>query len=196
MLGTAARANLMQRAENRDRCEIAAHHVGNGNRDFQRLGVRRAERAHQTADSLDHAIDARPLAIRARLTEGGDRAVDEPGIQLTQCVEVESHRCHHARPKVFDEHVGLAQHAANGFAPRVGFQIDRDAVLVAVDADEGRAFTADPRRADAPPDLAVGRLDLDDVRAEIGERHRADRTGEDMREIDHPHAVEAVSWHL
>ena len=38
--------------------------------------------------------------------------------------------------------------------------------------------------------VSLGRLHLDDVRAEIGEDHRAVRAGEHLGEIDDPHAGE------
>ena len=38
--------------------------------------------------------------------------------------------------------------------------------------------------------LAAGRLDLDDVGAEVGEQHRAVRPGERLREVDDPHTLE------
>src|SRR5213075_2826555 len=42
----------------------------------------------------------------------------------------------------------------------------------------------------APPVRILDRLDLDDVRAEIGERTGADRPGPAHREVDHAHARE------
>ena len=43
---------------------------------------------------------------------------------------------------------------------------------------------ADPRRSPAARRVALGRLDLDDVGAEVAEEHRAERAGEDRRAVD------------
>ena len=46
--------------------------------------------------------------------------------------------------------------------------------------------------AELPGDVALGRLDLDDVGAEVGEHAAGERAGEDTAEVEDLHAVEWV----
>ena len=59
-------------------------------------------------------------------------------------------------------------------------QVDRDALLVAVEhREEAGASAEQPPRA-----LAVDRLDLDDLGAHVGEHHAAGRPHDHVRELD------------
>ena len=70
-------------------------------------------------------------------------------------------------------------------------EIERQALLVAVDAEEIRAFFADERRSPAARIVSpAGLLDLDDARAHVGEQHRAVRARENARQVDDEQAVE------
>ena len=81
-----------------------------------------------------------------------------------------------AGPEVLDQHVGaIEQLLEDPLRPRL-LQIERQALLVAVDAEEIRTLLTDKRRS--PPArvvAAAGLLDLDDPRAHVGEQHRAVR---------------------
>ena len=70
-------------------------------------------------------------------------------------------------------------------------EIEREGLLVAVDAEEIRAFGADERRS--PPArivAAAGLLDLDHARAHVGEQHRAERARQHAREVDDEQAFQ------
>jgi hypothetical protein len=47
-----------------------------------------------------------------------------------------------------------------------------------------------------PRRVAGGRLDLDDVGAEIGEHHRAERPGHHLRDVEHLETVERAAAHI
>ncbi len=65
------------------------------------------------------------------------------------------------------------------------FEVERQALLVAVDAQEVRALAAEERRTPRARVVALARLlDLDDARAHVGEQHRAVRTGQHAREVE------------
>src|SRR5256885_2004381 len=70
-------------------------------------------------------------------------------------------------------------HAA--YVPAV--QSERDALLVAVQVDELRRLAAVERRPPRARDLAVERLDLDDLGPVVAEHRRRERAGEGMRQI-------------
>src|SRR5215475_13608168 len=69
-------------------------------------------------------------------------------------------------------------------------QIDRDALLVAVEIDEVSCFFAVEWRAPAARHVALGRLDLDHVRAVVGEHGGRKRAGEGVREVEDGHVLE------
>jgi hypothetical protein len=70
-----------------------------------------------------------------------------------------------------------------------GAQVDGDPALVAVDRREDRAH---PGGAAQSPQVvaAAGTLELDDVRAEIAEEHRAVRAGDDAGQVEDAQALE------
>ena len=76
-------------------------------------------------------------------------------------------------------------------APLGVLQIERQTLLVPVDAEEVRAFFTDEGRS--PPArvvAAAGLLDLDDPRAHVGEQHRAVGPGQHARQIDDEQPVQ------
>ena len=63
-------------------------------------------------------------------------------------------------------------------------EIERDALLVAVDAEEVRALALEKRRSPGARVVAFARLfDLDDARAHVGEQHRAIRARQHARQV-------------
>src|SRR5205823_8431320 len=66
----------------------------------------------------------------------------------------------------------------------------RDALLVAIEVDEIGRLAAVERRAPVARDLAVDRLDLDDLRAVIAEHRGREWAGERVREIEHDDVLE------
>ena len=89
----------------------------------------------------------------------------------------------HARTKRLDEHVGGRTQPQQLIAVAFLLEIEDDALLAAVQiAEEHR------RRPVGEPDLAariaVGRLDLDDLGAVIGEGEREIRARQEYRKID------------
>ena len=75
-----------------------------------------------------------------------------------------------------------AQRAREVAVGRV-LEVERDRLLAAVDRSEVLAVAAVHRRPLAHR-VALGRLDLDDLGAEVGEQHAAERAGGDLAELD------------
>ena len=72
-------------------------------------------------------------------------------------------------------------------------EVEGDAALAAVDRVEVRAVAVHKRRAPRAGVVAgIRLLDLDDVRAELGEGHRRVRPGEQPGEVDDPDAVQRL----
>ncbi len=170
------------------------------------LVVGRAGDAHESAHGLDHEVVARAVGGGPRRAVAGDREVDERRVQLAQDVVIEAEAGEATRPEVLDEDVAAGQQAAQHLGTVGLVQVERDRALVAVDREVvGRGprvvgGVADPGWAPATGRIALGRLDLDDVGAEIAEEHRAVRAGEDRRRVDDPQAGERTrpgrGWHV
>jgi hypothetical protein len=94
-----------------------------------------------------------------------------PGVQG---VVAEPHLVERARAEVLDQHVRAGDERVEQPTPFGVLEVQRDAFLVAVDAQEVRALACDERRAPrAGVVAAAGPLDLDDAGAHVGELHRA-----------------------
>ena len=74
-------------------------------------------------------------------------------------------------------------------APVLRLEVDDDRALPAVERDEVAA-DAGRDRHHVPVAVAGRRLDLDDVGAEVGEEHAAERAGDVLRVLDDAHAFE------
>ena len=98
---------------------------------------------------------------------------------------------HGADAQVFEHDIrAIEQPEKERFALRV-LQIEREALLVAIQVDEVGGFVAVERRSPGARDFAVERLDLDDLRAVVAEHGRCERTGERVGEIEDGDVVRA-----
>ena len=93
-----------------------------------------------------------------------------------------------------DQQVGAIGQAVEQVAAGIGPQVDHDAALVAVDRAEVGAAPilrlAPPRWSPAAALVAARRLELDDVRPQIGQQHGGERAGQDTRAVHDAQAVE------
>ena len=114
-----------------------------------------------------------------------------PGLSLRERVVAEPQLFHGAVAEVLGEDVGVAHHAQQDLASARVLEVDRDAALVAVHHQERRRDAVDARLAVAARIVAARQLlDLDHVRAHVGQHHAAGRPGHDLRQLEHAHARE------
>ena len=136
--------------------------------------ARLAGDAHEPGFGLYHRVVPRLIAPRPGLAEAGDRGIDHARPSGRDRLVAESQTVHRAGTEVLHEHVRPIEQLLENPARLRLLQIERQALLVPVDAEEVRTFFADERRS--PPARVVpaaGLLDLDDPRAHVGEQHRA-----------------------
>ena len=132
---------------------------------------------HQAADGLRQQVVGGPIGIGSG--EAADARDDQGRVAGTERIGLEAQACRRGRPVVVHEQVGRREQALEAGAAGIGPQVEHDAALVAVHRCEVGAApirrVAPPRRTPAAGLVAVGRLDLDDVGAEIGEQHGRER---------------------
>src|SRR6185369_16050112 len=89
-----------------------------------------------------------------------------------------------AGPEVLDHDVARRDELIEQRTAARVLEVQRDALLVPVDAEKVRALRSQKRRSPVSRVVAAARLfDLYDARAEIREHHRAVRPGEHARQI-------------
>src|SRR5262249_28319379 len=97
---------------------------------------------------------------------------------------VEAVALHHAGAVVLDENVGAFREVADGLRGRLIVDVHGERALAGV--ERGKAGLRAHHLA------ALRLFHLDDFGAELREVEGSERTGDDVREIDHPHAGERL----
>ena len=149
-----------------------------------------ARQRHEPAHRLHHEVITRLVAARPVLPETADRAIDEAGIALRQAGVIEPELGQLARQEILDHHVRAARQRGDPLKIVCVSEIGSDATLPAVAAmiigRLARAILA--LHEGRPPQagtVALGRLDLDHVRAQIGERLAGPWPCEDAGKFEH-----------
>ena len=112
---------------------------------------------------------ARHVAVRAGRAVAGDRAEHDARVDLAQLLEAEPAAFEPAGAHRLDDRVGVAHELEERVAARVGAQVEHDALLAPADVQEEERDAFDDRPRHPAPVVALRRLDLDDVGAEVGE---------------------------
>ncbi len=96
-----------------------------------------------------------------------------------------------ARAVGFDKDVGLRRKLEQNFYRFRPLEIEHEAALVAVERHEADAFAiADWRRR--PAHIAFRRLDFDNIRPHVGKQRSAQRTGDEIGQLDNLDAGERL----
>ena len=189
-----------ERGEDPDGRVEPGRDVGDRDADLRRVtavGVGRAGDRHQPGLGLEQEVVARPADERPGRAVAADREMDEARVERGEDVVPEPEPGEAVRSEVLDEDVGVGEESAQHVGAGGLLQVEPEAALVAVDREvvgggpaSRRSSLAHPRRAPAAGRVALGRLDLDDVGAEVGQEHRRVRPGEDRRAVDDADARE------
>ncbi len=138
-------------------------------------------------------IEAAAWRLLAPLTVRGDRRVDQPRVQGSEILPADAEPRARIERRVGDEHVGGPHEAMQDGPTLRAAEVERQPALGAVVDDPpivvrtvGNAGSA---RAMAIG-VAVGRLELDDVGAEIREDGRGDRPRDEAGAVDDTETVE------
>src|SRR5258706_324041 len=179
-----------ERGEDGDRDPESGSEIGDRQTRLHGAAAALAGEAEDAAHRLEHRVVALLVLVRPGLAEAGARDIDQPRVEAGQRGEVEPLAAERAGRKVLDQHVGLLRQLANQLAAVVGAQIHRDGLLRPVAGEVIGAVARQLRLEAARLVAAAGLLDLDDARAELGDDHRRERTGEHARKIEDGDAFE------
>ncbi len=123
-------------------------------------------------------------AVRPRTfaAEGCAIDIDDVGALAAEGLVVDAEAFGDIGAVVDHDHIAGAGEAADDVAAGGMVEVEGDGLLAAIEGLVGLRLTGQelPRQ---PPRLAVDRLDLDDLGAEVGEEHAAERPGDDLGEV-------------
>ena len=156
--------------------------------------------AGEARERLDDRVVDGLVGERPLLAPAAHRNVDEVRLDGLEVLVVEAEPRHDAGAEVLHEDVRRAGEIEDHLPPSGRFGVHGNRALVAVVVHERRREVALPVPGAPHMVAAQGRFHLDDVRALVGENHRAVGASDHRREIDDAHAVKrpshAASWCL
>ena len=162
---------------------------------LRRAGAGVALQPGHAAGRLDGVVHRRAAGVRAALGIPVAGAVDQAGQARGQgvCIETETAQrgCAHVR----DEHVRAFKQREQPFSTELGLRVEHHAALVAVQVQVRMAHARVALRGDMAEHIALGRLDLDHVGAEIAQHLCGHRTHAHGRQVDDAHARQRTTRH-
>ena len=139
-----------------------------------------ASDAHQPRERLGNRVEGGVVLVWA-VVEPFDGAVDEVRVDGGEIVVSDPQSFRSSGGKVLDEYVGLGDEALEHRQALFRLQVQRDAFLVTIQVVE-RTVADRTGAADGVPTGGV--FHLHDVGPEVGEKHRAERSGDDVAQLD------------
>ncbi len=161
--------------------------------------VRVSGHLHPSRHGLDGHVVCRPVGVWPGQTPAvavaGDAGVNEAGVNIAKAVVAQPQAAKSPGSPVVYQHVRGSRQVLEGLLAAGMAEVDADALLVAVDAEEPRAdaisFSVGNEGGAPPGDVAgAGPLNLDYFRSHVGQDQRAERPGDDVRGIQHANALE------
>jgi hypothetical protein len=173
---------LEQRGENAQRAIQACRRIGDSAAGAHRAASRLAGNRHQSAHALRHLIEAGALGVWAGLTKSGNAGEDDFLVDQLQRLVIDAETELDVRPEVFSDHIRAPDELFENFQSIRVFQVQREAALVAMQILEvGAGALAAPAVGHVQPRR---RLDLDHIRAPVGELAHRRRAGTHPRQVD------------
>ena len=171
-----------QRHQNRLGAEQPGAEIGDRNANPHRPLAGLAGDRHQPAHALRDLIKPRPVAIRPLLPKSGDGGIDQPFVERFEAFIVDTEAVFHGRAEILHHHIGLGGELLKDFHAVFGFEIERQATLVALQVLKIRSGA---RAAHGAFIVAARYLDLDDIGTPVGELAHASGTRAHPRQIEH-----------
>jgi hypothetical protein len=118
-----------------------------------------------------------------------NRAIDDLRIARRHGLVADAKPIHHAGANVLHHSIGMLGHPQEDLACTRLLEVEHHRTLVAIPVDNPNGHSAPRRPGNIPHDIALGRLDLDHVGAEVAEHHRTKRTTDHHAEVENPNTI-------
>ena len=198
-VGALARAlRLLHPGQQRERRRVARRPVDDGDAGARRRAARLAGDRHVAELRLDQVVEGRLARPRSAGPVAAQRAADDARVAMAQLLVGEPQPRRTVAAQVAEQRVRHLDEVAEDRAALGRPQVQCEAALAAVERlEEEAVLLLGVRRHVASHVAADGRiLDLDDVRAEVGEVQRRERPGPVLGDRDHAQPLERPSPHL
>ncbi len=190
MLALAGAIALKQRRKRAPGAVDAGDNIADRIAHARRRPIRPAGDGHDTAHRLDDVIVGGAMGQRPVLAETGNADIDQARIERFHAFEIDAQTRRDARPEILDKNIGLLDQSEQQFAALIRFQIERDALLAAIDQHEIAALAADMRGKGAGIVAMIGNFDLGHRCTEIAQHGRAQRPRKHARQIQHLYSIQ------
>jgi len=130
LLALAGRLAVMQGGHDTERQHHRRVHLPRAGKDRRLAGLRKDR--HHPGACRRQLIERRQVTIRAFRSEACPVCIDDIGPERAECPVVESLRSQNQLRSIGDEHIGRPDEPPQDIAPTIGVEIQRQALLVAV----------------------------------------------------------------
>ena len=155
------------------------------------VAVRLADEVEDPGKGEEVEVVGGAVPVRPVLPEAAESAVDEAGVDLRKPLVAAAQALHHPRPEALHQHVVAAHEPVQDLLSFGRLEVEGEASLVAVGEArrEGAGLVGSRRGSRAAEGARRRRLDLEHVRAHVGQHHGAERARPDPRQLEHPYSV-------
>ena len=133
--------------------------------------------AEETGFGMDDRGERPPMGLGPALAETGDREHDDAGITAREFLPAETEVVEDPGPEVLQDHVGRDGQSPGDLPPLGHGEVDADVALPGVELGV-EAGEASPDLAEVPGHVTLGRLELHDIGAEVGQKPTGEGTGQ------------------
>ncbi len=187
---TGASDRCAETAQQADDTGQAAHAVDHRHADTRRRAIRLAGQLHQSRLGLHQEIVARPVRAFVGAAIGRNVQADDRRLEVLQARIVDTELGRLRAAQVVDHAVG-GLHQRLELPPSL-HRLDVEGHALLAEIPRLEIFTvrgAELVGPDMTRRIAVGRLDLDHLRAQLGQEHGAVGPGAELLQRQHPHAL-------
>src|SRR5215472_91832 len=136
---------------------------------------------------VDHRRISRQLRRWTGRAVARNGAIDQLGFDRRERFVIEAKPAHHARPEILDDHIGGGGESPDRVDGWRRLEIEDDALFPGIELAKAGAGAV-PQWWPGAHHVALGRLHLDHLGAEIGQQARTMRSGDRGREIEYANA--------
>ena len=140
--------------------------------------------------ALDHVVIGRLAGIGTAVAIAVEAGIDDTGVAGHHAVRIEAQLQDLLRPDIVDESIGAVDQPPQRLLGRGALEVEHDAFLGAVHAQEHGGHARTAPRAHLAHSVAARRFDLDDLGAEIAQGLCGVGAVDDGRQIEDADAPE------